>query len=100
MVQKTALEVVIAMEDQDRVRQEIQALKLALISADPVIYVPRFYPEIAPPPLLSNVDSLIDTLTEEETPMIDFELTPPSTAEAAQIIESLLANKKVTLNGS
>jgi hypothetical protein len=100
MVQKTALEVVMAMEAQDKVRQEIQALKLALISADPVHYIPQFYPEIVPPPLFSNVDSLIDTLTDEETPVIDFQLTPPSSIEAAQIIESLLADKKVTLNGS
>jgi hypothetical protein len=90
----------LAIEAQEQARQEIQALKLALISADPTHFLPQYYPEIAPPPLLSNVDALLDTVNDEETPVIDYQLTPPSSAEAAQIIESLLADKKVTLNGS
>jgi hypothetical protein len=90
----------LAIEAQEQTRQEFEALKLALISADPTHFLPQFYPEIAPPPLLSNVDALIDTLTDEETPVIDYQLTPPSSAEAARVIESLLADKKVTFNGS
>lgn len=91
-----ALEVVMAVEDKDKVRQEIQALKLALISADPAHYIPQFYPEIAaPPPPLSNIDELIDSINDEETPIIDFDLTPPPSHEAAEIISQLLNNKTV-----
>jgi hypothetical protein len=97
MVQSGALEVVIAMEGQDKVRQEITALKLALISADPVTYVPQFYPEIVVPPP-SDIGRAIDAI--EETTMIDFDLTPPSTTEAAEVIEALLADKTVTFNGT
>jgi hypothetical protein len=97
-VQSAALEVVMAMEDNEKVRQEIQSLKLALISADPVYYIPQFYPEIAPPPLMSsNVDEIADTIDDEETPIIDFQLTPPSGDEAADIISRLLNNKTVTV---
>jgi hypothetical protein len=95
-----ALEVVMSMEDQEKVRQEIQALKLALISADPVTYVPQFYPEIVASQPSSNVNQIIDSMNDEETPMIDFDLTPPSSEEAARIIETLLADKTVTFNGT
>lgn len=97
-MQNGALEILLAMEDQDKVRQEIQALKLALISADPAQYVPQFYPQIAvQPPITTDVEALIDTVDEEETPIIDFELTPPPSAEAAEIISRLLDDKTVVV---
>jgi hypothetical protein len=95
-----ALEVVIVMEGQEQVRQEVQALKLALISADPVTYAPQFYPELAAPSTPTDINQILDSMNDEETPMIDFDLTPPSSAEAARVIESLLADKTVTFNGS
>ena len=82
-------------------RQEIQDLKLALISADPARYIPQFYPEIlsssAP---ISNVDEIADTINAEETPIIDFDLTPPPADEAAAIIARLLDNKTVSVRES
>jgi hypothetical protein len=93
-----ALEVVMAIEDQGKVRQEIQDLKLALISADPVHYIPQFYPEISPPPLPpSDLDAVMNAMDDEETPEISFELTPPPSDEAAAVLSELLNNKTVTV---
>jgi hypothetical protein len=87
----------LAIEDKDKVRQEIQSLKLALVSADPAHYIPQFYPEILSPTTISNVDEIADNINAEETPIIDFDLTPPPSDEAAAIIARLLDNKTVSV---
>lgn len=80
------------MEDMEKDRQEAEALKLALISADPAKYVPLFFPAPAAQ-TTQNVEALIREIDQPETSIIDFELEPPPPEEAAEIISSLLADK-------
>lgn len=79
-------------EDMEKDRQAAEALKLALITADPVKYVPLFFP--APDAPTTSVEALIREIDQPETSIIDFDLQPPPPEEAAAIISSLLADKE------
>lgn len=73
----------------DRSYADLEEIKRALLIVNPGEFAQKVFPEIFGEPKNSNIDEIIDTMNNEETPEIDFYLTPPSSKEAKRIIDSL-----------
>ena len=101
-VHVAAMETMQALDNQERTRQEVESLKLALITANPEKYIPLFFPEAIQPVISSDVERLLkendpDGDVTQPTSEIEYALEAPTSEEAAEIIRSLLANKSGTI---